>query len=105
MKTYTQDEVKYKVVNAKGDMIGKRYFEDICDAEREAMLLTDFNYRTKQMGFKYEKAYVICMHSCAEYTTYEDIGITVMTNYTEKANVCREAKLGMIRVILNKYIE
>ena len=105
MKIYTQDEVKYKIVNAKGDMIGKKYFKDICDAEKEAMLLTESNYRTKQMGFKYEKVYVICMHSCATYTIYEDIDLAVMTDYTEKATVCREAQLGMIRIILNKYIE
>lgn len=105
MKTYTQDEVKYKIVNAKGDMIGKKYFEDICDAEKEAMLLTESNYRTKQMGFKYEKVYVVCVHTYATYTTYDDIDLMVMTHYTEKATVCREAQLGMIRIILNKYIE
>jgi len=103
MKSYTQDEVKYKIVDQNGNMICKKYFEDICDAEKEAMSLTDINPRTNRI--KADRAFIVCVKSCAEYISYDDIDLTIMTRYTEICHVCRESKNGMIRVILDKYIE
>lgn len=103
MKTYTQDEVKYKIVNTNGTMIGDEYFKDICEAEKKAMFLTDINPHTNQA--KFDRVFVVCVKTYATYTSYEDIGLTIMTKLSETSNICRDSKLGMIKIILNRYIE
>lgn len=103
MKIYTQDETKYKIVNPNGVMLCNKYFEDICEAEKKAMALTSINHNTNQG--KFERVFIICVQSYAEYTFYEDIGLKILTKLNENFSVVGESKLGMIRIILSKYID
>lgn len=84
-------------------MLCNKYFEDICEAEKEAMALTSINCNTNQG--KFEKVFIVCIKSYAEYTSYEDIGLKILTKLNERFYVCRESKFGMIRIILSKYID
>lgn len=59
MKTYTQYETKYKIVNPNGVMLCNKYFENICEAEEEAMALTSINHNTNQG--KFERVFIICV--------------------------------------------
>ena len=103
MKTYTQYETKYKIVNPNGVMLCNKYFENICEAEEEAMALTSINHNTNQG--KFERVFIICVRAYAEYTLYEDIGLRILTKLNQNFYVCRESKLGMISVIISKYID
>jgi len=96
MQIYTRDEVKYKIVDHNGNMIKIGYFDEIRKAESKAMALTERDY---------EKLFIVCVKTVAEYTQYDDIGLTLMTKLHEVCSVVREAKLGMIKIILNKYID
>lgn len=103
MKIYTQDEVKYKIVSQNGVMLCDKYFNDVCEAEKEAIVLTSNNHHTNQG--KFERVFIICVKSYAEYTLYEDIGLRILTKLNQTFYVCRESKLGMISVIISKYID
>lgn len=103
MKIYTQDEVKYKIVSPNGVMLCDKYFDNVCEAEKEAMILTSNNHYTNQG--KFERVFIICVRAYAEYTLYEDIGLRILTKLNQTFYVCRESKLGMISVIISKYID
>lgn len=103
MQIHTQDEIKYKIVTPNGAMLCNKYFEDICEAEKKAMNLTSINPYTNQA--KFERVFVICVKSYAEYTLYEDIGLKILTKLNEISSICRDSKHGMIKIILNKYID